>query len=144
MSFLLISLLSYLNTQESQFPYTVMKTAANKELWWISRIYSGLLVLFSVSMFASYRFFPETAGMPPGKPEPLSAEAILGLSIAGLGLLGLLIAWRWELLGGIFALVAFFVLAIMEPMLFQAPVAYFYPGCAVVFILLWVKNRNLL
>lgn len=120
-----------------------MRTESNKELKWIARIFSGLLILFSLAMFSSYRFFPETAGLQPGKPEPLSTEAVIGLSIAGLGLIGLALAWKWPLFAGIFAIVGFLVLAFMEPILFQSPVAYVYPTSALFFIVLWAKNKDM-
>ena len=120
-----------------------MKTAPNKELTWIARVLSGLVILFSLSMFITYQFFPEHAGMQPGSGEPLKPEEMIGLSIAGLGLLGLGLAWKWELFGGLFALVAFVVLVIMEPMLFQSGIGIIYPGCALLFLVLWAKNKNL-
>jgi len=60
----------------------------------------------------------------------------------GLGLIGLGLAWKWELIGGIIALVAFTVIGAMEPTLFVIPLVYFYPGTAILFIVLWAKNRK--
>jgi hypothetical protein len=65
------------------------------------------------------------------------------LSFAGLGLIGLGLAWKWELIGGIIALVAFIVIGAMEPTLFITPFVYIYPVTAILFIMLWAKNRNI-
>ena len=110
---------------------------------WIARVFSGLLIALSLTAFIIYEYFPEQAGTRPEDVQPLTAEAIVGLSIGGLGLLGLGLAWKWPLPGAIFALVAFFILGIIEPMLFQSPAAYVYPISALLFVLLWAKNKDM-
>jgi hypothetical protein len=119
-----------------------MRTESNKELWWITRMLSGLLIAFSLAMFISYRLYPEIAGMPPGEAIPLSTSAIIGLSIMGMGLIGLGLAWKWELTGSIISLVAFFVYGIIHPGIWQNPWFLIWPVTAILFIVLWVKSRN--
>ena len=103
---------------------------------------SGLLIAFSLAMFISYRLYPETAGMPPGEAIPLSTNAIIGLSIMGMGLIGLGLAWKWELTGSIISLVAFVVYGIIHPGIWQNPWFLIWPVTAILFIVLWVKSRD--
>lgn len=113
-----------------------MRTQSNKELWWLTRVFSGLIILFSLLMFIGETFFGEKSG------EPMSTNAILQLSVAGIGLIGLGIAWKWELTGGIVSLVAFVVLAIVNPTVFKFPLMLVWPLTAILFIVLWAKSRN--
>ena len=113
-----------------------MRTKSNKELWWIVRILSGLIIAFSI-----YMFLGQTFGGKP-RAEPMDVSSIIGLFFGGLGLIGLGLAWKWELAGGIISLVAFIVIGAMEPTLFITPLVYIYPGTAVLFIVLWAKNKK--
>jgi len=45
----------------------------------------------------------------PGGPGPIAAVDIFLLSLTGVALLGLFIAWRWELVGGIFTIAMLFI-----------------------------------
>ena len=113
-----------------------MSTNSYKELRWILRGLSGLIIVFSIMMFIGENYFGEN----PGKP--LSNSAIIGLSIAGIGLLGLGLAWKWELLGGIIGLIPFFVLAIIDPIILQSPLMFIWPLTAILFIMYWFLNKK--
>jgi len=113
-----------------------MSTNSYKELRWILRGLSGLIIIFSIMMFIGESNFGEN----PGKP--LSNSSIIGLSIAGIGLLGLGLAWKWELLGGIIGLIPFFVLAIMDPTILQSPLMLIWPLTAILFIVYWFLNKK--
>ena len=63
------------------------------------------------------------------------------MSIAGTGLLGLGIAWKWELIGGIVSLVAFVVLAIVNPIVLKMELMYIWPVIALLFVVLWRLTR---
>jgi hypothetical protein len=69
-------------------------------LRWIARIWSLLLLAFVVAMI----FMPD-----PYATEPVPAEDWFLLSLWGLAVLWLLVAWRWELVGGILAIATMFV-----------------------------------
>ena len=112
-----------------------MRTKSYKELRWILRGLSGLLVVFFLFMFIG-----ESLDSPSS--EPMSANSILQLSIAGIGLIGLGLAWKWELTGGIIALVAFVVLAIINPTTLQFSLLLIWPLTAILFIVLWALSRN--
>ena len=53
-------------------------------------------------MFMGYRVFPESSEI-----KPLTTKAIIGFYIVGIGFIGLLLAWKWELTGAIISLIAF-------------------------------------
>ena len=113
-----------------------MSTRSYKELRWILRGLSGLIIVFSLMMFfGEYNF-----GDNPGKP--LSNSSIIGLTLAGIGLLGLGLAWKWELLGGIIGLIPFFILALMDPTILQSPLMFIWPLTAILFIVYWFLNTK--
>jgi hypothetical protein len=68
---------------------------AAKILRWIARIWSILVTAFLLLIF----FEPDSGG-----PGPIATVDVFLLSLTGLALLGLFVAWRWELVGGIFTL----------------------------------------
>ncbi|NLO01930.1 MAG: hypothetical protein GX126_06385 [Bacteroidales bacterium] len=113
-----------------------MKIKSYKELRWVLRVLSGLIIVFSLLMFIGETFFGEN----PGKP--LTANAILQLSVAGAGLIGLGLAWKWELPGGIISVIAFIMLAIINPMVLQYTLLLIWPLTAILFIVLWVISRK--
>jgi hypothetical protein len=113
-----------------------MRTKPNKKFRWILRGLSGLIIVFSLLMFIGETFLDEkTAG-------PLTNNAILQLSIAGIGLTGLGIAWKWELTGGIIALVAYLVLAIVNYRVLGFPLVYIWPITAILYIALCAISKS--
>ena len=66
-----------------------------KKIRWTARIWSILVTISALLIF----FSPDS--YTPGMLAPVD---IFLLSLTGLALLGLFIAWRWELVGGIFTL----------------------------------------
>jgi hypothetical protein len=66
---------------------------------WIARIWSALIFLFTMLRI----FTPD-----PYATEPVPAADWFLLSLWGLAILGLLVAWRWELVGGIFSIAMMF------------------------------------
>ena len=65
------------------------------------------------------------------------------LAVGGLGLLGLALAWKWELFGAIFAMVAFLALGFINPTVVKYPLLYIYPFSALLFVVLWAKNKDM-
>lgn len=110
-----------------------MKTKSIKIFRWILRVLSGILILFSLFMFI---------GETLDSTNPLSTNSIIQLSFAGIGLIGLGLAWKWELTGGIIALASFVAVAIINPMTLSYHLLFIFPATAILFIVLWVQNRN--
>jgi hypothetical protein len=114
-----------------------MKPKSNKELWWTTRILSGLIIAFSIFMFIGYRLRPES-----GEPSPLNTSDMIGFSLVGTGFIGLLSALKWELIGGIISLIAFFGSAIIFPLILIPSPMYIWPVTAALFIVLWKRNKT--
>jgi len=80
-----------------------MKTKSYKELRWILRGFSGLFIVgFLIGENSAAPLINNTG----------TNNVILQLSIAGIGMIGLGLAWKWELIGGIISSAAFIGLAI--------------------------------
>ena len=115
-----------------------MKTKSIKIFRWTLRTLSGIFILFFLFMFIGETFFPPESL----NAEPMSAYSIFQLSAMGIGLIGLGLAWKWELTGGIIALAAFIGLAVINPDTLHFHLLYLYPAVAVLFIVLWAISRN--
>jgi hypothetical protein len=72
----------------------------------------------------------------------LTDNVILQLSVAGMGMIGLGVAWKWELIGGILALIASIGLIIINPSLLDYGLLLIWPITAILFIVLWALRRN--
>ena len=71
-----------------------------KTIRWLARILGVLVVIFWILKILD----PQSGDLQQVAP----VDAFL-LSLTGLALAGLLLAWRWELAGGIFTLVMLFI-----------------------------------
>lgn len=116
-----------------------METKLIKILRWTLRILSGILIVFFLFMFIGETFFQGGSF----NPKSMSADAILKVSLMLVSLIGLLLAWKWELTGAIVALAAYAALLIVidtEPVNFF--VLLIYPIIPILFIALWATSRN--
>lgn len=113
-----------------------MKARPYKELRWILRGLSGLIIAFLLLMFIGETFFGENPG------NPLTNNAILQLSVAGMGLIGLGLAWKWELSGGIISFAAFCALCIINPEVLNFSLLLIWPVTAILFIVLWFVSKT--
>ena len=82
-------------TQTNSVPRSV------KIIRWTARIWSILVTAFCLLIF----FEPGSGG----DPEPIPPVDVFLLSLTGVALMGLFIAWRWELVGGIFTIAMLFI-----------------------------------
>lgn len=114
-----------------------MKTKENKVIWWSARILSLLVIGFSLFMFVGYRFFHDS-----GEPNPLSTQAIVEFVFVGIGFIGLLLAWKWEILGAVISLLGFALLCMIFPVVLILPLMYVWPINAVLFLLLVEMKRK--
>lgn len=115
-----------------------MKTKSIKIFRWTIRIWSGILILFFLFMFIGETFFPPESL----NSQPLSSNAILQLVLFGIIMLGLAIAWKRGLTGGIIALIAYALMAVINPNTLQMSMLLLYPATAILFIVLWAFRRN--
>lgn len=80
---------------------SVSSTRRNiKIIRWIARILSILVFVMTLSIL----FTPD-----PYATEPVPAEDWFMLSLWGVAILGLVIAWRWEFVGGIITIATMFI-----------------------------------
>jgi hypothetical protein len=94
-----------------------------------ARIISAVMVAFALSMFIG-----ETIeGLAKGHSEPMTWYSIFQLILFGIGLLGLVIAWKWEMAGGIISVLSFIILFIVNPAALVALMIIF-PATAILFI----------
>lgn len=79
-----------------------------KIIRWIARIWSILVFVVALIII----FIPD-----PYATEPVPASDWFLASLWGVAILGLLIAWRWELIGGIITIATMFVRELIWVML---------------------------
>ena len=101
---------------------------------WTARILSVLFVAFCLLMFIGESL---ESRQRPDSP-PLTTDAAVQLAIAGISLLGLLLAWKWELAGGIIALAAYGVDGLIN---YGAFVMFPVAIVAILFLTCWWMSR---
>ncbi len=102
------------------------------------RIMSAIFIMFFLLMFIGETFFQDEAF----NPKPMSANSILQVLLFVFSMIGLVLAWKWELWGGVLTLVALAVLAIVNPNILNFPLLLIYPATALLFIVLWAIDRG--
>lgn len=108
-----------------------------KILRWIARILSIIFVGFFLFMFIGETFGSQHSGTS----KPISSFEIFQLTLMGLGLLGLIAAWIWELYDGILSFIAFAVVIIIHPTTLASPLIL-YPINALLFMIVWWMNYH--
>ena len=105
----------------------------------VARILSALFVGFALIMFIG----ESMEGAKRANPEPMTVYTIVQLALFGIGLLGLALAWKWELIGGIISLLAFITIFIVNPDALLLPM-FIFPGNAILFIFVAYRSKVLL
>jgi hypothetical protein len=100
---------------------------------WVARILSALFIILCLILFAGEGVFRD-----PGSP-PLTTSAIIQLTIMGIGLAGLALAWKWELIGALVALAAYVVNILVNP---KAVAVFPIPFLALLFFVCWWLDRR--
>jgi hypothetical protein len=101
---------------------------------WIARIGSLPIIVYALLLFAGYAWNAVTTGkadphaVEGGPPAEALAPVFLFLAV-----LGLMIAWRWERLGG--AITLAFVFATLVVLLVQRPIFEDFPRSAMPYVL---------
>ncbi len=103
-----------------------------KILRWIARVLSAMVILFFVASLLGDR--------------PVATLTFLDWVKLGLWLvimIGFLVAWRWEVAGGLIVIAAFLVMVILNPTILTMWAMWVSPVTAVLFILcgLYSKKR---
>ncbi len=103
----------------------------------IARISSLILILLTLSFAIAYIFSPEQNNSN-AEPEPNQIALIVlgGLIVVGLGL-----AWKWELIGALISLVGFIGVGILNPDAMTKPMFYLFPLTAILFLICWRLSK---
>ncbi len=100
------------------------------------RIISIIFIVFCLFMFIGYQLEPEN-------PEhAITTYEIIQLSLFGIGLLGLVVALKWEFVGGIIATGSYVILAIVNPVVLIPTLLYIWPGISILFIFIALDERK--
>ncbi len=102
-----------------------------KPLRWFARILSALIVLFHALSFVADR-----------PPASLSSADKLHLTLWGIIMLGMLIAWKWEGIGGLVILLAFVIQIGMNPEAISMWPFWVAPFTGMLFLICWVYGRR--
>ena len=109
----------------------------------IARIWSILSLVFLIYMLAGH-ILAEFQDSPDKLTGGLnsSREWILFICFPISTLVGLAVAWRFEALGGLIAVVGMVGLFVLRPDLIMQPVFLILPAPAFLFLAHWVMERN--
>ncbi len=99
---------------------------------WIARVLGTLVILLFV-----YLFVGEGIG---GSSTQVSTKDTVQLLLTAVELVGLGLAWKWELAGGATTLVAFAVRGMVNPLAFK--LFFLAPVPAILFLLCWWFSRT--
>jgi len=119
-------------------------TNSMKTLRIIARVLSVILIGFFLVMFIGESM--ESA--KSSTSTPMTLNAILQLTFFAIALLGLALAWKWELIGGIISLLGFIALFIAIFIVNPIPIAklallLIYPLNAILFIFVGYRSKAL-
>jgi hypothetical protein len=103
----------------------------------VARILSALFVGFALIMFIGETL--ESAKR--ANPEPMTFYTIIQLTLFGIGLLGLALAWKWEYIGGIISFLAFITIFVVNPEALLWPMLIF-PANAILFIAVAYRSKG--
>jgi len=108
---------------------TSLENKSTRVLRRIAR-YLGLFLILLTLIFA----FPELIAEHNPNAEPTKIDIILAgvLMLVGLG-----IAWKWELIGGVISLIGFIGVGILKPDAMKMPMLYLFPLAAILFLICW-------
>lgn len=103
----------------------------------VARIMSAIMVGFAIIMFIG----ESMESSKKVNSEPLTTNAMFQLILFSIGLSGLIIAWKWEKLGGIISLLAFISIFIVNPAALLWPM-FIFPAIAILFIVVGYDSKN--
>lgn len=117
---------------------------SSKSLRLIARIVGTLWILICLSLFTGYYFegLKRNSGAVPATPEILGVLILICMALA---LVGLIIAWWYEGLGGFLSVIGFFLagtLLIIDPKLNFSPVYCIVFVPSVLYLAYWKETKK--
>ena len=107
-----------------------------KNAFIIARTMSAIFVSFALFMLIGSAI----EGAQKVNPEPTTQHVIIQLSFFGIGLVGLILAWKWKITGGVISLAAFIALFIVN-INAMVWIMIIFPANALLFILIGLVNK---
>ena len=112
-----------------------------KVVRWIGRVLSAIIfVIFGFVWISEVTGRIGLTSPPPGGLPPLSVADTIQFYSMGVMLIGLGIAWKWELAGGLITLIPAIIDAIINPRAFTVVLLIATP--AILFLLCWWWSRS--
>ena len=100
----------------------------------IARIVSVLFIMMALFFFVGEEVLRD---QPRTTPLPIIPLVLGALLLVGLGL-----AWKWELLGASISLASFIAISIVNPDVLTKPLWYIFAVVAILFLLCWWWNKH--
>ncbi len=104
---------------------------------WTARVLSVLIIMTMLFFFIGEGVSGDTSP----NARPLNGTDIIQLVLAGIELVGLALAWKWEARGGAVTFVAFVCKGIVNPRTIGTPLLLI-PFTAILFLLSWWMSRK--
>ena len=106
---------------------------------WIARISGGLLLAFLLFMLIGHLF--GDANGPNGMTFSSTADGLVFVLFPICPIIGLTLAYKWELAGGLLSVLAIVALLILRPELLRGPfIGFALPG--ILYIIHWAMVRK--
>ena len=102
-------------------------------LRWLTRIL-GILLIFVIVLFAVGEGLPN--------PLALAANEQLGLVALIIMLAGLILAWKFEGMGGLLVIIGYIFFCIIERQILRQGVFFIFPVVGLSFLLCWRRTRK--
>jgi hypothetical protein len=110
-----------------------------KVLRWTARILSALFIAFFLILFIGESMEPLKNGT---FFKPISMYDKIHLSLMGLIMIGLGIAWKWELAGGIISVTAFIIITSIHRSLIYSPMTFYLLNGLLFLLVWWIDRKN--
>jgi len=108
---------------------------------WVARVLSAVIVVFKGMLLGSGVVGSLLGAQGPSQPGPTSMADYVYLILMVIGLGGLVLAWKWELVGAAIVLVTFAGTAFIHPGILSNPLELVTPIAAILFLASWWFNR---
>jgi hypothetical protein len=128
----------YLFDLMAEYQNGIRENMTIKIIRWISRITGGIILLFWGFIFLSDLF--ESSQNRSANPADFYDIAYLTLMV--ISIIGLAIAWKWELLGGIITLAAYTINVLINPRILVIYFHFILPLLGILFITVWNLSRK--
>jgi hypothetical protein len=104
----------------------------------VARVFSAIIIAFALIMFVGEAI----ESKKKGTSEPMTIYVVTQLALFGISLLGLALAWKWEMFGGVISLIAIIIVFIVNQEALVGPM-FIFPANAILFIVVAYQSKAL-